>query len=199
MNRNHLKAFAKILGRHGIRYIVVGGAAVADRYPSETRDVDVLLLAQAYTKGVDALDHDPSIVSMTREDDEMAGGHFIVGPTLVRFDMLNPEAFSGSRGGDEFFEYVVRHGSHNSAVGRVAEVGVVWYMRLVIGSDAWLVQVQKVLRDLRAGAPWDLTSHVRRIARRFGTQAILGERLILVEEEAVRAGLRPPHIPRPTR
>ncbi|HEV2165823.1 MAG TPA: hypothetical protein VGS23_02415 [Thermoplasmata archaeon] len=189
MNRAHVKAFSGILKRQGIRFVIVGGAAVAQVYPSETRDVDVLLLAHEYRKGVDVLDHDPSIASMTREDNEMSGGHFVVGHALIRFDILNPEAFSGSRSGDEFFEYVLRSGSRKTAEGPVAKVAVVWYMRLVLEGDAWLVQVQKIMRDLRAGAPWSLQKEVRRIAKRFGMLARLEDRLVLVKQEAERAGL----------
>ncbi len=189
MIRHHVRAFVKVLKKHGIRYVVVGGAAVAEVYPSESFDVDVLLLAREYTTGVDALDHDPTIVSMTRERDEMAGGHFVDGPALVRFDLLNPRAFSGHRPGDAFFDYVERYGSRASSEGAVATVPVVWYMRLVIEGDSWLVQVQKILRDLRAGAPWSLSKDVLRIATHFDVQTRLKERLGLVRQEAERAGL----------
>ncbi len=170
--------------------MIVGGAAVAEVYPSESVDIDVLLMAREYARAVDELDHDPSVVSMSREGGEMAGGHFLVGHTVVRFDLLNPEAFSGNRSGDEFFDFVRRSGSRRTPEGVVAKVAVVWYMRLVIEGDAWLVQVQKILRDLRAGAPWDLTKDVRRIAKRFGVEERLDDRLGLVKQEAERAGLR---------
>ena len=189
MNREHVRAFMKILERHQIRHILVGGAAVMVAFPSESRDVDVLLLARTYEKGVDALDHDPSVVSITRESGQMAGGHFMVGPTLVRFDLLDPGAFSGRRSGDEFFDYVARYGSRAGPEGRVATVPVVWYMRLVIEGDAWLVQVQKILRDLRAGAPWSLMTRVRVLARRFGEDAKISARIERVRIEAERAGL----------
>lgn len=189
MNRAHVRAFSKVLTRNKIRFVVVGGAAVFEVYPSETRDVDVLLLAREYSRTVEALDHDPSIVAMTRESGEMAGGHFLVGPEVVRFDLLNPKAFSGSHAGDDFFDYVLRHGSRTTPDGRVATVPVVWYMRLVIEGESWLVQVQKILRDLRAGAPWSLMVAVRHVASRFGEEARLRERIGRVREEAERAGL----------
>ena len=191
MNRTHVSAFAKLLRERAVRYVVVGGAAVAEAYPSETVDVDVLLMAREYARAVDALDHDPSIVSMTREGGEMAGGHFVVGHSVVRFDLLNPEAFSGRRSGDDFFDYVARSGSRKTSGVAYAKVPVVWYMRLVIEGEAWMVQVQKILRDLRAGAPWGLTKDVDRIARRFGVQARLRDRMGLVRQEAQRAGLIP--------
>ena len=191
MNREHVQAFAKILERNRIPHILVGGAAVMAVYASESRDVDALLLAREYDHGVDALDHDPSIVSITRESGEMAGGHFMVGPTRVRFDLLNPEAFSGRRTGDDFFDYVFRYGSREGPEGKMATVPVVWYMRLVIEGDAWLVQVQKILRDMRAGAPWSLMTQVRRIAIRFGEDARLKVRIGRVRQEAERARLLP--------
>lgn len=191
MNREHVQAFTKILERNRIPHILVGGAAVMAVYASESRDVDALLLAREYDHGVEALDHDPSIVSITRESGEMAGGQFMVGPTLVRFDLLNPEAFSGQRTGDDFFDYVFRYGSREGPEGKMATVPVVWYMRLVIEGDAWLVQVQKILRDMRAGAPWSLMTQVRRIATRFGEDARLKERIGRVRQEAERARLLP--------
>ena len=56
----------------------------------------------------------------------MSGGHFLVGATVVRFDILDPAAFSGTHAGDEFFDYVNRHGSRDFPEGRVATVPVVW-------------------------------------------------------------------------
>ncbi|MDE1879343.1 MAG: hypothetical protein KGI89_02225 [Euryarchaeota archaeon] len=192
MNREHVRAFARMLSRNGVRFVVVGGAAVLTVYPSESRDVDVLMVARDYDRAVEALDHDPSIESMTRESGEMAGGHFVVGPTLVRFDLLNPSAFSGTLTGDEFFDHVVRYGSKEAPEGRMATVPVVWYMRLSIEGEAWLVQVQKVLRDLRAGAPWGLMTKVKRLASRFGVGPRVAERIERVREEAERAGLLRP-------
>ena len=191
MNRDHVRAFARILERHRLRFIVVGGAAVFRAYPSESRDVGALLLTREYARGIESLDRDPSVVAMTREPGETAGGHFLVGTTVVRFDILDPAAFSGTRAGDEFFDYVYRYGSRDAPEGRVATVPVVWYMRLVIEGEAWQVQVQKILRDLRAGAPWSRMADVRRIARRFGRETRVGERIVRVREEGRRAGVLP--------
>lgn len=191
VNRECVRAFSKIMERHDVTFIVVRGAAVFEAYQSESADVDVLVLAKDYERVVREVDKDPSVISMTKESGEMAGGHFMAGPSIVRFDLLNPEAFSGKRPGDDFFDYVLKHGSSLRSKVSYATVPVVWYMRLVIEEDAWLVQVQKILRDMRAGAPPDILKDVRRIARSFSLGDMMEPRLSRVTEEARRVGLIP--------
>ncbi len=177
MRPEHVPAFAQILRRNKVRYIIVGGSAVLHFYPSESRAVDALLLAREYGRAVSLIDKDPAVVSFSSGDGEMASGRFLSRKSVVRFDLLNPEAFSGARPGDAFYDFVSRHGSIPTEDGRLATVDVVWYMRLVIEGEAWRVQVPKILRDIRAGAPWSVVDKSLRIARRFGTQERLRGRV----------------------
>ena len=189
MNPEYVSALAKILQRHRAKFIVVGGAAVYRLYPSESHDVNALLMAREYSRLVGEIDKDPGVVSMTREEGEMAGGHFIAGQSLVRFDLLDPSAFSGKKDGDEFFDYVHQYASTKEGDIPYADPAVVWYMRLLVGGEGWRVQVPKLLRDVRAGAPWELLDRVREIASRFGVQETLGHRIPILQEQARRAGL----------
>jgi len=191
MNPDHVHDFMAILARNSIRSVIVGGAAVRRSYPSESQDVDALVMTKQYGAAVRALDKDPSVVSFSHERNQMATGHFHTRYRLVRFDLLDPTAFAGTSAGDDFFDYVARHGSVLTEDGRMAKVAVVWYMRLVIEGDSWTAQVGKILRDLRAGVPWETTSGVRRIARRFGVGQRVDQRLLTVEDAARLAGLLP--------
>jgi len=191
MKLEHVGGLADILRRNRVRFVIVGGAAVLRSFPSESRDVDALVMTRDYERATEQLDKDPGVVSFTNEGDEMAGGHFLSQGALIRFDLLNPEAFSGERNGDDFFDYVVRWRSTATEVGRVASVPLVWYMRLVIDNENWAIQVPKILRDLRAGAPVALFAEVRRVARRFGVLGRVEPRIEFVRDAAMRAGLLP--------
>ncbi len=190
MNPVQIERFAEVLRRHRAHFVVVGGAAVFQEYPSESRDVDALLMTKEYARVVEEVDHDPAVVSMTREAGQMAGGHFVVDQSLVRFDLLDPQPFAGRRPADDFFDYVARFGSRERNGLRFARTATVWYMRLVLPGEAWRVQVPKVLRDVRAGAPWSLLTTVGRIGRRFGVHDRLLPRLRVLREQAQRVGLR---------
>ncbi|MCI4369284.1 MAG: hypothetical protein ACHP93_05430 [Solirubrobacterales bacterium] len=181
MIRGPAREFAKILERTGIEYLFVGGVAMAESVPSVTEDFDVMILPSAFDAAVAAVDRDPSVVSMGRGPAEMPGGHVLVRGALIRFDLLDPNAYSAQRSGIDFYRFVKRYHSRATNLGRVALPEVVWYMRLVI--DDWELYVPKILRDVRAGAPWALAEKVRRIARRYGVEAVLRSRLARVEED----------------
>ena len=174
--------FATVLRRNRIEYIFVGGVAIRVHYPSATVDFDVMVLPRDFAAAVDRVDQDPAVVSMDRAPASMPGGHVIVGGTLVRFDLLDPRAYSGTRSGSAFYAYVRRYASESFPIGRVAFPSVVWYMRLVI--DRHEFYYPKILRDLRAGVPWPTVREVRRIATRFGVEALVAPRLDRLEELA---------------
>lgn len=189
MKPGHLVPFSKILSRHLVEFLIVGGGAVRQFYPSEPQDVDLLLMSRKYEAAVRALEQDPDVESFSWESRGLATGYFRTCKRLVRFDLIDPGAFSGNRSGDQFFEYVSDYGSVSSKAGRVATVPVVWYMRLALEGEAWTAHVPKIIRDIQAGAPWSFQKSVRRIARRFGTLTRVDERLRLVRTSAVRGGL----------
>ena len=183
------REFAQILRRNAIDFVFVGGVAIAQRFPSATQDFDVMVLPKGYARAVERIDRDPAVVSMSRGPAEMPGGHVLVRGTLVRFDLLDPAAYSGVRRGEEFYGFVARYRSDLTDLGRIARPEVVWYMRLVI--DQWVVYVSKILRDLRAGAPWSIATKVDRIAHRFGVQRMIRERMEHLKEDARVVGFGP--------
>jgi hypothetical protein len=182
MSRDPAGEFAQILRRNGIDYIFVGGVAIRLHYPSNTLDFDVMILPRDFRAAVDRVDKDPAIASMDRAPATMPGGLVIVQGTLVRFELLDPGAYSGRRSGAEFYSYVRRYASETSPLGRVAHPSVVWYMRLVI--ERHELYFPKILRDLRAGVPLSTLSEVRRIASRFGVAELLAPRLGQLKEIA---------------
>ena len=129
-----------------------------------------------------AVDKDPSVGSMTRVPATTPGGHVIVRGSLVRFVLLDPASYAGTRDPRDFYRYVRRYASEPSPIGRVATPAVVWYMRLVI--DPYELYLPKILRDLRAGVPWSTTYGARRIARRFGVADVVAQRLEALESVA---------------
>jgi hypothetical protein len=183
------REFARILRRNGVEFVFVGGVAIEQRFPSATRDFDVMVVPKGYARAVELIDRDPAVVSMSRGPAEMPGGHVLVRGTLVRFDLLDPAAYSGVRPGGEFYDFVARYRSDVTRLGRVARPEVVWYMRLVI--DDWELYVSKILRDLRAGAPWTIATKVDHVARRFGVQPIVRARMEQLREDARVVGLDP--------
>jgi hypothetical protein len=174
--------FARILRRNRIDYIFVGGVAIHVHYPSETIDFDVMVLPSDFRAAVERVDRDPAVASMRRGPGSMPGGHVIVKGELVRFDLLDPAAYSGNRTGSEFYAYVRRYASERSSIGRVARPAAVWYMRVVI--DRFELYFPKILRDLRAGVPPSTMDEVRRIATRFGVRSVVAPRLDRLAELA---------------
>jgi hypothetical protein len=188
MSENEAAEFARILRRNAVDFIFVGGTAIRAHFPSETLDFDVMVLPEHFAEAVERIDHDPSVASMDRTPASMPGGHVIVKGTLVRFDLLDPAAYSGTKTGTQFYSYVRRYASEKSDLGRVAIPAVVWYMRLVI--DRFELYIPKILRDLRAGAPWTTIEGVRAIGARFGVGNRINPRIDLLAETVRVARLR---------
>jgi hypothetical protein len=187
MRDDEVAEFAKILRRNDIDYIFVGGVAIRTQYPSETLDFDVMVVPRDFRTAVKRIDKDPAVVAMDRAPVSMPGGHVIVKGALVRFDLLDPGAYSGTRPGSEFYLYVRRYASGMAPFGRVARPPVVWYMRLVI--DQYELYFLKILRDLRAGVPWTTVDKVGRISARFGVAEMTSHRIEQLSEVARIAGL----------
>ncbi len=157
-----IEGFARLLERHGIRFVIVGGQAVARSVPTATEDIDALVMVDDLGAAVEALREDPAVRQIDAPSSGMAGGRVRTGGREIDFDLLDPAAYSGSRSGREFFEFAHRHRSGSFAAPRL-----VWYMRLVAGDLA--VYGSKIATDIRNGAPLSWLEDARRIARRFGT------------------------------
>ena len=98
----------------------------------------------------------------------MAGCEFRVGTHWTDVEFINPKLFSGRKPPDEFVRYVARYRSEETDLGRVANPEVVWYMRLAVPD--WVIYIQKILRDVRAGVPPALLDKVLEIAEYFGNR-----------------------------
>ena len=188
MKPDYASEFAGILRRNHIDFIFVGAKAIFRRYPSQTFDFDVMVLARDFARGVAAVDKDPSVASMSRSPVTMPGGHVIIRGPSVRFVLLDPAAYAGACTGEDFYAYVRRYASDSSPIGRIAKPAVVWYMRLVI--DRHELYVPKMVRELRAGVPWSTVDEVRRIAKRFGVDDLIACRIRTLSEVAEIVKLR---------
>lgn len=189
MNPTDLPTFVEILHRHQVEFIIVGGAAIEAEIPSVSRDIDALVLSRDYARAARELGTDPKVVSISNEPGSLASGHFLSSGTLVRYELLDPTAYSGTRSGEMFFEFVRRYHGRTTKMGTVARPWVVWYMRLVI--EDWRTYVEKILRDLRAGAPWGWIGKVRVVALKLGTADRIAPRIDELREVVRLAGLLP--------
>lgn len=162
-----LPVICKELRAAGIDYIVVGGAAPERTYPIGTGDVDVVIAMRDYPAVLRKLQEHPRVRNV-EDVGTMAGCQFRVGAHWTDVEFINPRLFSGRRPPDDFVRYVARYRSEETEVGRVASPDVVWYMRLAVPD--WIVYIQKILRDVRAGVPPALLDKVLQIADYFGNR-----------------------------
>lgn len=190
MRPNDLPAFAKILARHRVGFILVGGAAVERFIPSSSRDVDALVLPREYARAVRELDHDPEVVSISKEPGSLVSGHFIASGSLIRFDLLEPNAYSGDRTGEEFYQYVGHYRAVEQEGLTIAKPPVVWYMRLTI--DDWRTYVPKILQDLQSGGDLRWLDEALDVANRFGRGPAVAERVAEVRAAGKVLGIGVP-------
>jgi hypothetical protein len=86
-------------------------------------------------------------------------------------DLLNPAWYVGpGHTGEEFFAYVERT-AKKSSFGLAAGPGVVYYTRLLVAGPHGEAYIERMRRDLDAGAPVGWVEDVLAIARRFGTES----------------------------
>jgi hypothetical protein len=182
-----VEAADRILRRHGIRYAVVGGQAVARRAATSTRDVDVMVTTAEYGAAVERLKADPDLTAA-----------FEAGPVArfgirdlrgVPLDVIDAGVFAGSRTGAEFFEFLL--GEQSTEVDGISYVSpeAVWYTRLL--TKRWRAYAEKIVTNVLDGLEADRLAGVEAIARRFGTEATLQERIAYVREELKRPELDP--------
>ena len=151
----------------GIEYIVVGGAALERTYPIGTGDIDLVIAMRDYPTVLRKLESHPRVRNV-EDVGTMAGCRFRVGTHWTDVEFINPKLFSGRRPPDAFVRYVARYRSEETDVGRVASPEVVWYMRLAVPD--WVIYIQKILRDVRAGVPPSLLGKALEIAEYFGNR-----------------------------
>ena len=91
--------------------------------------------------------------------------------------MLDPQGFSGTRSGDEFFRFVWDHYLYDSNAGRMAKPEVVWYTRLLVPRASYR---DKIAQDIENGAPVEWLDRALEIAHRFGTTRVARSRALEV-------------------
>jgi hypothetical protein len=173
-----LKQIAEELDRLKIRYVVVGGGAVAQQHPVTTGDVDIMVATEAYFPTLDALDGSPK-VRWAEKSPGMATVVFRIGAEEYELDVINASEFSGDQGDDAFVQYVRAKASTVIHGIRFASIPAVWYMRLT--NPEWQSYVDKVARDISFGIPRAYLDEAIAIAVRFGRGAEMRERVRQVE------------------
>lgn len=171
-----------ILRRHEIRYVVIGGQAIARTAATATHDVDVMVATADYSETLSRLRRD---AELTFDWDENPLARFrIRSEGGVPLDIINASAFAGGETGEAFFRFLLEEGSAPSDGVAYASPEVVWYTRLL--TKRWKSYAEKIVTNVIDGVDVGRLRKVEEIARRFGTEAMLRERLSYVREELAR-------------
>jgi hypothetical protein len=175
----------RILRRHDIRYVIVGGQAIAQQAATATRDVDVMVTTADYQGAVARL----------AEDDELTLAW--EGGAVTRFgikdlrgaplDVVDAGVFAGKKTGQEFFDFLVQEESSETDGIRYVSPEAVWYTRLL--TKRWKAYAEKIVTNVIDGLPADRLRQVEAIAEKFGTDTTIGERIAYVRDELKRPDL----------
>ncbi len=177
-----VEAVDRLLRRHAVRYVVVGGQAVARRAATTTLDVDVMVTTDDYREAVSRLAADDGL---TKAWDGGAVTRFGMRELPhVPVDLVDAGAFAGTRTGEEFFDFLVREGSTDVEGVRYATPEVVWYTRLL--TKRWRAYAEKIITNVIDGLDPALLDRVEEIGNRFGNAAELRPRVAYVREELSR-------------
>jgi hypothetical protein len=183
-----VRAADAILRRIEIRYVVIGGQAVAQRVPTGTLDVDVMVTTADYAEGIRKLREDKSL--LFRGEQDGVAFFALVDMGGVGFDLLDATPFAGARTGDEFFRFLQTDESTEKDGIRYATTPVVWYTRLL--AARWQVYAEKIVTNILDGAPPSGSlRRVEEISRRFGTEGTIRPRVEYVRREMLRSTLGP--------
>ena len=178
-------AATALLRKHEIRFAIVGGQAIARDAATATRDVDVMVTTANYRQAVDRLREDADLTlaweggPVTRFGLQTYHG--------VPLDVIDAGVFSGTKTSDEFFDVLVREHCTESEGVLYASPEMVWYTRLL--TKRWRAYAEKIVTNVIDGVSATRLERVEEIARRFGTDATLRERIAYVREELKRPDL----------
>lgn len=178
-------AASAILRKHGIRFAIVGGQAVALSAATATRDVDVMVTTDDYQNAVARLGTDEALTLGVEGGAVTRFG--IVALHGAPLDLIDAGFFAGNKTGGEFFEFLLREQSTPIDGVLFASPEVVWYTRLM--TKRWRSYAEKIVTNVIDGLPAGLLAKVEEIARRFGTEATLKERVDYVRQELDRPDL----------
>ncbi len=182
MTDPEVAAASEILRAAGIEFVVVGGQAIARSAATTTRDIDVMIATRDYATAVAALRKVPGLAFDW--DDGKLCRFRILASGGVPLDLINSSAFAGARSGGEFYDYLVREGSSRVDGIAYSSPEAVWYTRLL--TKRWRSYAEKIVTNVIDGVDPATLGGVEAIARRFGTDATLAERIQLVRDELAR-------------
>jgi hypothetical protein len=174
-----------IFRRKGIRYVVIGGQAIAQTAATATRDVDVMVATADYRRTLAQLREDREL-AFDWEDGKLARFR-ILGIGGVPLDILDASVFAGRRTGEEFFRYLREEASSEVEGITYASPEMVWYTRLL--TKRWRAYAEKIVTNVLDGIPAGRLDAVEKISRHFGTEATVRERIAHVREELARPDL----------
>jgi hypothetical protein len=179
MTDPNVLAAAAILRSHDIRFVVVGGQAVARSVSTGTSDVDVMVTTSAFDRTLAALLKDPRL--RLRGLREGLALFAVESARGVGLDILDAAPFAGNRTGEEFFTYLTERESSEKDGIRYASTALVWYTRLL--ATRWRAYAEKVLVNIQDGADAGEFQRVEAIAREFGTASEVLPRIEYVRKE----------------
>lgn len=156
------------LEKEGYHPILVGGLAILIAGYGATKDVDVLVREAEYG-GAEFLQGEG--VEVYSNTGRFTNGRLsLADGRTVAFDVLNPALCVGrGHSGEEFFSFVEQEASRDSRYGRVALPSVVFYTRLLVPGPHGEVYIERIIRDLDEGVPFQSLDEAMQIAQRFGT------------------------------
>jgi len=178
MDPRHVRSVTAFLARKGFQALIVGGVVMERQGLAGTTDVDVLVAVSEFAEASTRLAGDPKVEDFGVEE-STAKGFLRLGNKRIRFDLLDPSYFSGTRSGDEFFRYAWNHWATDEDIGRTALPPLVWYTRLLVESEAYL---ERIADDLDDGAPAEWLDQALQIARQFKNETRIRERLRKLNE-----------------
>ena len=175
-----------VLKRHGIRYVVVGGQAVARTAATTTHDVDVMVTTDDFAKSVASLRTEKEVAADWAEAN--LARFRILSAGGVPLDLLDATIFAGTKTGQEFFEFLLEGASKDDHGILYATPEAVWYTRLL--TKRWKAYAEKIITNVIDGITADRLREVEKIAARFGTESIVATRLAYVRDELARPDIR---------
>jgi hypothetical protein len=171
-----------VLRRQKIQFVVVGGQAIAQKAATATRDVDVMVATHDFRNTIRRLQSEKEL-TMDWEDEQIARFR-IRSAGGVPLDVINSAAFSGTRSGEEFFRFLSTDGSTTIDGIAYATPEVVWYTRLL--TKRWQAYAEKIVTNVIDGVSAGRLDKVEEVARRFGTEGPIRERIAYVRTELAR-------------
>lgn len=168
----------EILRRLGIRYVIVGGQAVARTSATTTRDIDVMVATEDYARTVDLL-RTATGLAFDWDDGKLCRFR-ILARGGVPLDVINGAAFAGKRVGTDFYRFLTEEASSTAEGITYATPEAVWYTRLL--TKRWQAYAEKIVTNMIDGISPDRLAAVEAIGRRFGTEGTLAERVAYVRE-----------------